>query len=121
MDNTFPKKESLPLFDQERPRRNDPIGSYHRADEMNADQGKRVTGLMIEVLRVVIEYPARTAAQLGEKMSRYNPAKYEWPHKAMKRLENAGLVDRIYNGENPKQLTCIPTDKAKQFIEGLDQ
>jgi len=119
-DNTFAKPETLPLFNLERPRRDHPIGSHVRADELNEDNAKKITDNMIAVLRWVIRYPGRTAAELGKKMAVRDRSKYEWPHKYLKRLEQAGLVERKTSKDKRRQMTCTATEKAKQFISELD-
>ncbi len=107
------------LLDLEKPRRDHPIGSHVRADNMNADNKKKLSERAIEVLKLVAEYPGRTAAELGKIMSKDNPAKYEWPHKIMKRLVDAELVYRKCDlNSNRKEMVCWLDNKGVIFLNG---
>ncbi len=89
---------------------------------MNADNKKKLSKQAIEVLKLLPKYPGCTAQELGLFMSRNNFAKYEWPHKIMKRLVDAELVKRTIDmreNNNRKQLRCYITWKGVEFLKGL--
>lgn len=110
-------------LDFEKPRRGDPLGSHANADRLNANNKAILSDRAIVVLKMVAKYPNSTANELGKYMSVNNPAKYEWPHKILKRLADAELVTRAIDltaKDNKSQMKCRITFKGIGVLDSLN-
>lgn len=101
-------------------RRNDPIGSYDAADQLNENNGKKLHARQDTVLRALKANNGITAKALGHIMAQADIERLTWGFKRMKELELMGFVRR-FNCENSDEydkaeFTCFITSAGEKYI-----